>query len=133
MDGKIIEAGNLKVFLPDGYNMTTGSNTGDPDDNQVWFHVTPPTFFNYYWIIRNDNVTQIDSNISLSKKMNNGEDVAPFELNGTNWSGMTYMYGDVVCNTLKGDAKDTHYQVTVIGHEIASEEVQTVLSSICLK
>lgn len=130
--GKLQKAGNIRIFVPEGYTCKTGTNLGEPDDNQIWLQTVPPTFTDYFWVIVQENEEALEQNISMSKSINQARDLEPFSIDDTTWSGITYDYGELVCNVLKGKNDRAMFQVTVIGHTVDSDLAQKVLGSIVL-
>ena len=130
--GKLQKAGNIHIFVPEGYTCKTGTNLGEPDDNQIWLQTVPPTITDYVWVIVQENEEALDLNISMSKSINQARDLEPFMIDDTSWGGITYDYGELVCNVLKGKNGKAMFQVTVIGHTVDSDLAQKVLGSIVL-
>ncbi len=129
---RIQKAGMLKVYVPEGFTCRSGNNMGEADDTQVWIQKEPVTFFDYYWIIRKDDADSIEHSISMTMTVNEGcERLQPFSTGETEWSGVTYLYRDVICNVLKGKRGNAYYQVTVIGHDVMAEDTREVLGAIC--
>lgn len=128
--GKLTKAGNLYIYVPDGYNCSNSNNLGEPDNNQVWLQTVPLTFTDYYWIVAGKDKDTVSRSIKMTIEMNSGKEIEPFTLGGFSWSGVTYMYNDTICNVLMGVRDDLVYQATIIGHDIFSEEAEKVLISV---
>lgn len=128
--GTLKQAGTINIFVPDDYHVVTGNNMGEPDDNQIWLHTTPPGFTDYFWIIANADSESVDNSLEMTKQFNDGTDVEEFTAGNMVCYGVTYDYNSITCNVLKGQLDDTYFQITIIGHELTSPEVLTVLASI---
>lgn len=133
--GAVREVGNLRLWVPEGYTYVAQTNMGEPDDNQIWLQTVPPGFADYYWIIVKENESEVDLSIAMTKEVNGGEEIEAFSVGSGEWSGVTYLYESgfepaLTCNVLKGHIAGRFYQVTIIGHEVVSKEVQQVLGSI---
>lgn len=129
--GAVATAGQISVFVPEGYKLSMGSITGadDSDTTQCYIQPETPSMTDYFWIMVKDSEESAASSIAMTKDVNEAADIT---INAdVNWTGCHYVWGDdldcgVVCGTVNGVV----YQVNFAGHAPTSAEMLAVLNSI---
>ena len=130
--GEIKTIGNIKMFVPDGYEVMDMSSE---DTNTFYlFPNGEMDFSNYYMILATDK-TDAQASISMTRYFNEEmglkiTDIAKFKCGSSSWSGLRYTYDGAVFSAVIATKGERGIVVNACGKTVTTPEVKKILSTI---
>lgn len=130
--GTIDSAGNLSIFVPDGYTMVPGGPFGVPegDENSIGLLPTDSedTLSDYVQVYLQTE-TEAKAGVELTKTLNDAKEVKK-TVGNSEWTGCEYTANDVTYLSLWAPYEDKGLQVNMGGHELDDSFTYAVLDSL---
>ena len=128
--GTIEEYGFYRVFVPEGFTLTRGDLDGD-ETNEEAFLLTPTDASYTYFAFELFTEEDATSNVSLTKRVNDGAGDVSVTYNGVIWTGTAYDQDYAPYFSMYADFGGGHYVIaTGAGNAYNSELTEMILSSL---